>query len=358
MNPSTGEGITSFSPCTVGNICSAMGRNSVKSSCLSDNKGVTTISGNQCGNGIVEEGEDCDCGGVESCAGDTCCVAKTCKFTTGSVCDDANEDCCKGCQFASAGTVCRASTGICNPQETCSGTNASCPADITAPDGQSCGNSSQHLQCASGQCTSRDLQCKTLMGSFTQNNDTYACNSQTCSLSCASPEFGPDVCYSMQQNFLDGTPCGGGGHCNNVRSPPHIPFPSPTNIQQGQCSGSSVGKEISSWISDNKPLVIGLSCALGGILLLMFIGCIFRRCRRPRPKARRHGHHRPRTGAPVPPPHTFDGGWGAPPPPSYMARNDMGGGMQWNQQGKLWQNPKPVGHQMPPMAYRPSVRYA
>ena len=56
------------------------------------------------------------------------------------------------------------------------------------------------------------------MGSFTLNNDTYACNSETCMLSCASPEFGSNVCYSMQQNFLDGTTCGGGGHCNNVRS--------------------------------------------------------------------------------------------------------------------------------------------
>jgi hypothetical protein len=72
------------------------------------------------------------------------------------------------------------------------------------------------LTCASGQCTSRDLQCKTLMGSYTQNNDTYACDDLSCQLTCASPEFGPNVCYSMQQNFLDGTACGGGGKCENV----------------------------------------------------------------------------------------------------------------------------------------------
>lgn len=218
MNPSSGPGITGFSPCTVGNICSAMSRNSVKSSCLADNKGLTTVSRQQCGNGIVEAGEDCDCGGTESCASDSCCDPTTCKFKGNAVCDDSNEDCCRNCQFASAGTVCRSSTGQCDPQETCSGTNATCPPDLTSPDGQGCGNSSQHLQCASGQCTSRDQQCKTLMGSFTQNNDTYACNSQTCSLSCASPEFGAGVCYSMQQNFLDGTNCGGGGKCQNVSS--------------------------------------------------------------------------------------------------------------------------------------------
>jgi hypothetical protein len=216
MNPSTAQGISQFSPCSLGNICSALGRNSVKSSCLSDNQGVTTVTGQQCGNGIVEAGEECDCGGTANCGNNTCCDPTTCKLKGSAVCDDSNENCCHGCQFASAGTVCRASTGVCDPQETCSGTNATCPPNLSAPDGQSCGNSSQNLQCASGQCTSRNQQCKTLMGSFTARNDTYACDSQGCQLSCASPEFGPGVCYSMQQNFLDGTTCGGGGKCSNV----------------------------------------------------------------------------------------------------------------------------------------------
>ena len=223
MNPSTGQGITAFSPCSVGNVCSAIGRNSVNSSCLSDNKGVTTISGNQCGNGIVEAGEDCDCGGTANCGNNACCDPTTCKFKNNAVCDDSNEDCCKSCQFASSGTVCRPSTGVCDPQEMCSGNAAICPPDSTAPNGQSCGNTSAHLQCSSGQCTSRDVQCKTLMGSYTANNDTYACNSQDCTLSCASPEFGPGTCYSMQQNFLDGTLCGGGGKCSNVRLLRSIP---------------------------------------------------------------------------------------------------------------------------------------
>ena len=81
------------------------------------------------------------------------------------------------------------------------------------------------MQCASGQCTSRDQQCKTVMGSYTQGNDTYACDSSGCAISCASPEFGTGVCYGLQQNFLDGTVCGGGGHCLNVS--PNLPTPTP-----------------------------------------------------------------------------------------------------------------------------------
>jgi hypothetical protein len=234
MNPSTAEGISSFSACTIGNICSALGRNSVKSTCLSNNQGVTTITGQQCGNGIVEAGEQCDCGGIENCGNNSCCDATTCKFKNNAVCDDSNEDCCSKCQFSGSGTVCRPSTGTCDPQETCSGTTAACPPDVSAPDGGSCGNSSQGLQCASGQCTSRNQQCKTLMGSYTTKNDTYACNSQDCTLSCASPEFGPNVCYSMQQNFLDGTGCGGGGKCQNVSSPcATLPLNPPLTLHRG-----------------------------------------------------------------------------------------------------------------------------
>lgn len=138
MNPSTGNNITLFSPCSIGNICTAIGRNSVKTGCLTQNKDISTIQGSQCGNGIVEQGEQCDCGGPDGCGANSCCDPNTCKFKQGAQCDPSNEDCCtQSCQFAGSGTVCRSSTGVCDPQETCNGTTAACPVDVTAPDGRS-----------------------------------------------------------------------------------------------------------------------------------------------------------------------------------------------------------------------------
>lgn len=257
MNPSTGDRITQFSPCSIGNVCSAIGRQAVKTNCLANNKGVNTITGSQCGNGIVEAGEDCDCGGEAGCRGNPCCNPTTCKFTENSVCDPSNEDCCTAqCQFKSNGTVCRESSGVCDPQEVCTGTSGVCPRDINAPDGTACGDPGAGLACASGQCTSRDLQCKTLMGSRTAGNDTYACSSQGCQLSCASPQFGPNMCLSMTQNFLDGTPCQGGGRCQN-----------------GVCQGASVANEIASWIADNKNIVIPIASVAGGLILIALISC-------------------------------------------------------------------------------------
>ncbi|EON64711.1 hypothetical protein W97_03944 [Coniosporium apollinis CBS 100218] len=322
MNPSTAGGIARFSPCSIGNICSAFGRNSVKSDCFTNNRDVTTISGQMCGNGIVEEGEECDCGGPEGCGDNACCEPATCQFRAGAVCDDANEDCCRGCQLASAETVCRPSTGVCDPQETCSGSSSYCPADNTNPDGESCGDG---LSCASGQCTSRDLQCKTVMGSYTRGNDTYACDSSSCMLTCASPEFGPGICYGLQQNFLDGTDCAGGGKCQN-----------------GQCRGASFTGAVGSWIDDNLNVVIGIAAGVGGLIVIIILSCLISCFRRRRRRGKRvqppqgwQGQHRGHSGRSVQ--------MGQMPPP------------QGGQQSGQWYGPAPP---QPAYARQSSVRYA
>ncbi|OAX78124.1 hypothetical protein ACJ72_07571 [Emergomyces africanus] len=335
MNPTSGRGITQFSPCTVGNICSSMGRNSVRTDCLSNNRGVVTITGSQCGNGIVEEGEDCDCGGEASCRDNPCCDAKTCKFKANAVCDDSNEDCCSNCQFKSSDSVCRPSTGPCDPEEKCTGSSSTCPADKSKPNGEACGKG---LACASGQCTSRDDQCRTLMGSILDGNNTFACDDQTCTLACSSS---PSACFSLNQNFLDGTPCSAGGQCKN-----------------GVCEGSSFGKGVKSWIDSNKSLVIGISVGLGGLLLISILVCIIRRCRKPRNRK----SMAPMTQGAVYPPPPARGfrGWTRPQPADPWAPHLSQG------------NPgapgsPPIDPPFPPPAYgstaaargrMPSVRYA
>jgi len=126
----------------------------MNTSCLrAPDPNVRTISLNQCGNGIVEEGEDCDPGsGVNS----TCCNSQTCKFNAGALCDPSSSACCTDqCGFAPATTVCRAARDVtCDVAETCTGTSASCPSDTFATNGLSCG--ANGLKCAGGICTSPD----------------------------------------------------------------------------------------------------------------------------------------------------------------------------------------------------------
>ncbi len=113
-----------------------MERNAIRTECLSGNEDVPTISDQLCGNGVVDEGEDCDCGGEERCGDNPCCDPNTCRFTSGSTCDPSTQRCCTDqCQPASSGLVCRESVGLCDPEEMCDGSSAECPENEELPDG-------------------------------------------------------------------------------------------------------------------------------------------------------------------------------------------------------------------------------
>lgn len=268
MNPSSGASQDTFSNCTLGNICSALGRNSVNSSCLTSNTGVHLVTTNECGNGIVEEGEECDCGSEADCAGDSCCDYKTCKFTSGSQCDDSNEECCSECKFMTSSSVCRSSTGPCDYDRYCPGNSSVCPGQETRTDGDSCtlnnSTTKSGLTCISGHCTSRDLQCVTLLANTTLSIDgsiinvTRACDDDSsCRLSCVDPSYG-DVCITTSQNFLDGTPCRGSGKCRTG------------TCVGGSSSGSGFGSDASSWISRNKNIVIAIVVSIIAFLIILW----------------------------------------------------------------------------------------
>ncbi|KAJ8264449.1 hypothetical protein GJAV_G00149290 [Gymnothorax javanicus] len=118
---------------------------------------IVTVA--DCGNGLLEEGEQCDCGKPEECK-DVCCDAATCKFTEGSAC--AQGGCCKDCQIQVAGTECRRSVDTCDLAEYCNGDSAFCPEDYHIMDGIPCANNAAY--CYDGRCQTYDFQCQHLFG--------------------------------------------------------------------------------------------------------------------------------------------------------------------------------------------------
>ncbi|PGH27242.1 hypothetical protein AJ80_00951 [Polytolypa hystricis UAMH7299] len=341
MNPTSGDGITQFSACTVGNICSAMARNSIQTDCLSDNRRIPEIINGECGNGIVEEGEDCDCGGDETCKNNPCCDGATCKFIGDAVCDDYNEDCCSNCQFASATVVCRAGSGPCDPQEKCTGNSSSCPTDVMLPSGELCGDG---LACASGQCTSRDAQCKSQMSEIL-GKDVRDCPLRNeCTLMCQTP--GMDGCRGIMQYFLDGTPCSSGGKCRN-----------------GVCQGGSALKAFTEWVNNNKPVAIGVFTAAGVILLILITTCVVRCCKRPRNRKMapmRPGMPMgPAPMMPMPSPpqqqQQQPRGWSVPPIPHRWNDNNSNNAMAG---GVPYYPPPAYGSTVAAQGRMPSMRYA
>ncbi|KAF8599275.1 hypothetical protein BDV93DRAFT_526223 [Ceratobasidium sp. AG-I] len=260
MSPVSSSGEMTFSPCSIGNICSVL-VGSVNSTCLQEaDTAAQTISLQMCGNGIVEAGEDCDPGvGTNS----TCCDSKTCKFTTGSVCDPASSACCLDtCRFSPSSQVCRpARDATCDRPEMCSGTAAGCPADQVTDNGTSCGSGS--LACAAGVCTSPDLQCQTVGVSL---NLTTACpsrNDKSCQVSCQDPRTA-NQCIVLQANLVDGSPCGYGGSCSN-----------------GNCQAGSALDTAKAWYVANLQIAIPVTVVVGIVVLLLLWGilrCIGRCC--------------------------------------------------------------------------------
>ncbi|KAK1794367.1 hypothetical protein P4O66_011255, partial [Electrophorus voltai] len=124
------------------------------------------ISVAECGNGILDPEEQCDCGLPGNCT-NPCCDAATCTFTRGSTC--AAGSCCKNCQLLVSGTLCRSSVNECDLPEFCLGSSGFCPRDTYLMDGIQCAANTAY--CYEGRCQTLDYQCKQLFGSTATKAD-------------------------------------------------------------------------------------------------------------------------------------------------------------------------------------------
>jgi hypothetical protein len=103
---------------------------------------VAVIQFDQCGNGVLDAGEQCDPGANSDsdCCTNQCTFEPstfTCREAATGGCDLA-EQCsgtsvdCPQDSVEPADTVCRASRGECDAEETCDGTSGVCPSDLLA----------------------------------------------------------------------------------------------------------------------------------------------------------------------------------------------------------------------------------
>ncbi|CAL7938366.1 unnamed protein product [Xylocopa violacea] len=141
-----------FSPCSLSAI------NPVLNSKARSPKGCfTEPQVSLCGNGVVEEGEECDCGWEEDCR-DSCCFPQRryppagetpCTLTPRSHCSPSQGPCCTaGCELR-IGNKCRDDNG-CRDASFCDGKSPYCPPSINKPNKTIC---NRELVCFMGECT-------------------------------------------------------------------------------------------------------------------------------------------------------------------------------------------------------------
>ncbi|KAM0730593.1 Disintegrin and metalloproteinase domain-containing protein 10 [Formica fusca] len=141
-----------FSPCSLNAI------NPVLNSKARSPKGCfTEPQVSLCGNGVVEEGEECDCGWEEDCR-DSCCFPQRryppaeetpCTLTPRSVCSPSQGPCCTAECNLRFGDKCRDDNG-CRDASFCDGRSPYCPPSINKPNKTIC---NRELVCFMGECT-------------------------------------------------------------------------------------------------------------------------------------------------------------------------------------------------------------
>ncbi|KAK0139930.1 Disintegrin and metalloproteinase domain-containing protein 28 [Merluccius polli] len=134
----------------------------------------TLVAPALCGNGFLENGEDCDCGLLQDCT-NPCCNATTCRLTTGSDC--AFGECCKGCKIQPHTTECRHKQDECDLPEYCDGTSNVCPRNMFAVNGLPC--DAGHGYCYNGQCPQKADQCVKMYGPSATVARQYCYNQNT-----------------------------------------------------------------------------------------------------------------------------------------------------------------------------------
>uniref|UniRef100_A0A8C6PVL4 Disintegrin and metalloproteinase domain-containing protein 10 n=1 Tax=Nothobranchius furzeri TaxID=105023 RepID=A0A8C6PVL4_NOTFU len=137
-----------FSVCSIRNI----------SQVLEKKRGNCFVESGQpiCGNGLVEPGEECDCGYSDQCKDDCCYDAnqpdnKKCKLKPNKVCSPSQGPCCtRGCIYKGRNEKCR-DESECAHQGMCNGVSAQCPTSEPKANFTACHGETQ--VCLNGGCS-------------------------------------------------------------------------------------------------------------------------------------------------------------------------------------------------------------
>lgn len=149
-----------FSPCSIRNISAvlqAVFNGEGKENCFQEDNGPF------CGNKIVEENEECDCGYDQKECTESCCYpheiepylemdpsAKPCTRRRGALCSPSEGPCCSDkCKYEPSHKLCRHETE-CTHQSSCNGFKAICPSGDPKADKTECNGGTQ--VCWNGSC--------------------------------------------------------------------------------------------------------------------------------------------------------------------------------------------------------------
>ncbi|KAH1005424.1 hypothetical protein HUJ04_006416 [Dendroctonus ponderosae] len=212
-----------FSPCSLKSINPVLNYKARSSKgCFTEPKAAI------CGNGVVEEGEECDCGWEEDCR-DQCCFPMRryappdeppCRLTPRSSCSPSQGPCCTADCQVKFGDKCREDNG-CRDESFCNGRHPQCPPSINKPNKTIC---NKEFVCFMGECTGsiclayglESCQCIPAKGDPKTKACELCCKLPGDHQPCVSSFEWNDMPYDIPDMYSKpGTPCNDySGYCD------------------------------------------------------------------------------------------------------------------------------------------------
>lgn len=208
-------------------ICSIKNISAVLQSILSDGKDncFEVDNGPFCGNKIVEEGEECDCGyNAQECT-EQCCVprelspeldyggARSCQRVRGKECSPSEGPCCSDeCNFAGREKMCRQESE-CSHSQTCDAKQAMCPEPAPKPNMTECNNGTKvcmNGKCGGSICMKYDMEecfLTSKTGAKPEDMCEVACQQRDQPNTCRRTSEIPEMKHMSGLKLRPGSPC-------------------------------------------------------------------------------------------------------------------------------------------------------
>ncbi|KAL1007267.1 hypothetical protein UPYG_G00084320 [Umbra pygmaea] len=281
-----------FSLCSIGNI----------SQVLLKKRGCFVESGQPiCGNGLVEAGEQCDCGYSDQCKDDCCYDANKelkCQLKPGKVCSPSQGPCCTHlCEFKGSSEQCR-DDSECAEKGMCNGNTPQCPTSEPKANFTSCHSETQVClkgSCSGSICEKYGLEVCTC-ASAEGKDDTDLCHV------CCQQRMKPDTCVSTEKldSFMykritlqPGSPCNDfKGYCDVFMRCRLVDADGPLARLKKAIFNPELYENIAEWIVAHWWAVL-----LMGIALIMLMAGFIKIC----------SVHTPSSNPKLPPPKPLPG---------------------------------------------------
>ncbi|XP_015247315.1 PREDICTED: disintegrin and metalloproteinase domain-containing protein 10 [Cyprinodon variegatus] len=241
-----------------------------------------------CGNGLVEDGEQCDCGYSDHCNDDCCYNANEaaevkCKLKPGKVCSPSQGPCCtQECAFKGTNEKCRPASE-CALEGFCNGRTALCPASEAKKNLTSCHADTQVCHngiCSGSICEKYGLEVCTCVSKDDKDEAAELCHV------CCMEKSNPSTCSStgaekwekffgkQEKTLQPGSPCNDfKGYCDVFSKCRLVDADGPLAKLKKAIFNPELYENIADWIMAHWWAVL-----LMGIALIMLMAGFIKVC--------------------------------------------------------------------------------